>query len=131
MGYSNDLDGFIKKMKDVEMSASENDERGLLMMASYARKQAEEFKESSDKVMPPSHGIRYSMDGARRNLTNSLNELSEIVNNRYFDEDDFDDIKNAFNNAACTVNGMNCVYDPDDENFNDMSDIEVRLINDE
>jgi hypothetical protein len=71
------------------------------------------------------------MDGARRNLTNSLNELSEIVNNRYFDEDDFDDIKNAFNNAACTVNGMNCVYDPDDENFNDMSDIEVRLINDE
>ena len=46
MGYTNDLDGYIKNMKKIEKDASIKDERGLMMMASFAVKTAEEFRDS-------------------------------------------------------------------------------------
>lgn len=50
MSYTNDLSGYIENMKDIEKSAGIKGEAGLLMMASFARKTAEEFKSKGKKL---------------------------------------------------------------------------------
>lgn len=72
-----------------------------------------------------------SFDGMRRNATNSMNKLWDILKTvmdketyQEIDDDLKEEITKAFNNAAQSVDVMNCLYDPNVENdINDLSDV--------
>jgi acylphosphatase len=71
-------------------------------------------------------GFTVSLDGLRRNLSGDVNDLRDIVEaviaGEYYDKDDLID---AMNNVIQDSNVLNCVYDNDREDFNDMSDVRV------
>lgn len=65
MSYTNDLDGFIENMKDIEKSASVKDDRGLLMMSSFARKTAEDFRDKGKESQIDVLNLRDCVDNER------------------------------------------------------------------
>ena len=76
--------------------------------------------------------ITFSMNGFRRNLHCELKELKEHVisalNDEYVDKEDLED---SMNQVICSANGLNCVWDPDNENFTNMEDLYLPLIDEE
>lgn len=73
--------------------------------------------------------MKFSMNGFRRQLNADVGSLREIVhgivNSREFDKDE---LVEAMNEVIQHSNVINCVFDPEDPDFVDMSDIAVETI---
>ncbi len=73
--------------------------------------------------------ITFSMNGFRRNLSNDISVLRDVVKEVLDGEPyDSDDLREAMNQIICSSNALNCVYMTDDPNFTDMGDLELDLI---
>lgn len=70
--------------------------------------------------------MKFSMNGFRRQLGGDVENLRDIardvMNEEWFDRDDFVE---AINQIITHSNVINCVYQNDDPDFVDMSDLEV------
>jgi hypothetical protein len=68
----------------------------------------------------------FSMNGFRRQLSGDVKTLKDIIervlNNDFYEEEDLID---AVNNVITHSNVVNCVFDNENPDFNDMSEIEV------
>lgn len=66
------------------------------------------------------------MDGFRKQLSADVKELRDLVGDvirgNYVENDDLQD---AMNEVITKSNVLNCVYDPEDKSFNDISHIEI------
>lgn len=73
--------------------------------------------------------MKFSMNGFRRQLSNDVSKLSELVEDvlrgDHYDEDD---LVEAMNDVITHSNLINCVYSEGDEHFDDMSELEVEHI---
>jgi hypothetical protein len=73
--------------------------------------------------------MKFSMNGFRRQLSGSCNQLKDIaqriLNDDFYDDED---LVEAVNEIITHSNVLNCVYLDSDENFTDMSGIEVEHI---
>lgn len=73
--------------------------------------------------------MRFSMNGFRRNLSEDVENLRDLVqsviNDEYYDKDDLVD---AINNVICQSNSLNCVSIDGNDDFSLMEDVEVKLI---
>jgi len=86
----------------------------------------------SDQV----HQIKFSMNGFRRSMHIDAVDLRHTI--QEFIDDDYcslEDLKKEFaekfDALACAINSLCCIYDENDENFNDLSDeLEVQLLGD-
>ncbi|TOP71768.1 hypothetical protein CGH11_13000 [Vibrio parahaemolyticus] len=88
-----------------------------------------------DRLDPPAHEIEknrivFSMDGYRRQLSEDVKELRDIVKSIITDGYDMEpsDLADAMNNIICKSNAFNCVSLNGCDSFSDLSDIEVDLI---
>ena len=70
--------------------------------------------------------MKFSMNGFRRQLSNDVEALKliskAIIAGDFYDEEEFVD---AVNDLIIKSNVINCVFQDDDEDFSDMSDLEV------
>ena len=70
--------------------------------------------------------MRFSMDGFRRQLNGDVSELKTIVeavvNDEWYDKED---LVTALNGVITHSNVINCVFDEENEDFNDISDLEI------
>ncbi|WP_417500758.1 hypothetical protein [Marinobacter sp.] len=70
--------------------------------------------------------MKFSMNGFRRQLSGDAENLRDIardvMNEEWFDREDFVE---AINQIITHSNVINCVYQNDDPDFVDMSDLEV------
>jgi len=76
--------------------------------------------------------MKFSMNGFRRNLSNNVQELRDIVEKIL--SDDFyedDDLERCMNELICNSNGLNCVYVKDDPEFVEMGHLHVKCLNDD
>lgn len=70
-----------------------------------------------------------NFDGMRRNATANMNELHTVLKELIdcgWVRDEFIEVKiiEAFNDAAQSVDVMNCLYDPNvEDDMNDLSDV--------
>jgi len=75
--------------------------------------------------------VQYSMNGWRRQLSENMQELRDMVtsvlNDDYIDKDD---LRNVVDELITLSNSINCVHIPGDENFSDMSEVEVPHLDD-
>lgn len=70
--------------------------------------------------------MKFSMNGFRRNLSNNVESLREIVSAIILDKDyEKEELAEAMNEIITASNVINCVYSEDDPNFTDMGNIEV------
>jgi len=73
--------------------------------------------------------MKFSMNGFRRQLSNNVDDLKTItetmLNDEWFDKDSFVD---AVNELITNSNVINCVYDNENPDFTEMSDLEVEHI---
>jgi len=73
--------------------------------------------------------MKFSMNGFRRQLHNDVAELRQIaqrmVDGEFYAQIDF---INAVNQIVQHSNVINCVYNDGDENFTDMSKMEVEQL---
>lgn len=75
--------------------------------------------------------MQANFDGMRRNATANMNELGKfleeeilIMDNYYIDDEIKEKLVKAFNDAARSVDVMNCLYDDSEEgDMNNLSDI--------
>ena len=70
--------------------------------------------------------MKFSMNGFRRQLSNDTEALRdiarEVMNGEPYDKEDFVE---AINQLIAHSNVLNCVYQKDDPEFIDMSELEV------
>lgn len=68
--------------------------------------------------------VTYSINGFRRNLAESLQELRVIIKDVSNDigDDDLERMQDAFNELACSSNSFNCVHVDGFDNFDNLSD---------
>lgn len=72
-----------------------------------------------------------NFDGMRRDATANMNTLGKVIEEEILSMDEYDmplELKEklieAFNNAAQSVDVMNCLYDPNvEEDMNDLSEV--------
>ena len=73
--------------------------------------------------------MKFSMNGFRRQLSNDVAELRDLVrdclNDNLLDPDELID---AMNQVIQHSNVVNCVYSNDDPDFSDISDIEIESL---
>lgn len=73
--------------------------------------------------------MKFSMNGFRRNLSNNVEELRDIIekvlSDGFFDEEE---LKSAMNEVISNSNVLNCVFVTDDPEFIDMSHLEVPFL---
>lgn len=78
-----------------------------------------------------------NFDGMRRNATANMNELGKfleeeilIMDNYYIDDELKEKLVKAFNDAAQSVDVMNCLYDDTaEDDMNDLSEVlEIKLL---
>ena len=74
--------------------------------------------------------MKFSMDGFRKNIAGEVAELKDLVEavlaGEFYDNEDLQD---AMNDVICSVNALACVYDDENELFNDLGDaIEIEII---
>ena len=75
--------------------------------------------------------MNVNFDGMRRNATANMNELGNVIKEEILSKDSYDisdEIKEkiieAFNNAAQSVDIMNCLYgDTEEDDMHDLSDV--------
>ena len=77
--------------------------------------------------------MKVSVDGMRRNMTADINWLREAITS-VIDElgdNDKQEIIDSFDQVACNQNSFNCMYDDENDDFNDMGDqLEIKLLGD-
>lgn len=70
--------------------------------------------------------MKFSMNGFRRQLSNNVDDLKIItetmLRDEWFDKDSFVD---AVNELITNSNVINCVFDDENPDFSEMSDLEV------
>jgi hypothetical protein len=70
--------------------------------------------------------MKFSMDGFRKQLSGDVKELRDsiekIINDEYYEKDD---LVEDINRIITHSNVINCVYESENELFNDITDIEV------
>lgn len=80
----------------------------------------------------PQNTITFSMNGFRRNLHSDIKELKEqvmrVLNDEYIDKDD---LAAAMDSVICSSNGFNCVWLDGNEDFTNMEDLYLPLIDEE
>lgn len=78
-----------------------------------------------------------NFDGMRRNATANMNELGKFLEEKILSKDSYDisdelkeKLVKAFNDAAQSVDVMNCLYDDTSEDdMNDLSEVlEIKLL---
>lgn len=73
--------------------------------------------------------MKFSMNDFRRQLSGDIETLKDLardaINGNYCDKEDFVE---AVNQVITHSNVLNCVYQKDDPEFIDMSDLEVEHI---
>lgn len=74
--------------------------------------------------------MKVSMNGLRRNLSNNVANLAEIVICLKEDlgSEDFNELCEAVNNVIQDSNVLNCVFEPDEPEFADLSHIGTEFI---
>ena len=75
--------------------------------------------------------MNVNINGLRRNATGSMNKLADVIEEicRQLSEKDTDELVEAFDDAATSVDIFNCVFDNNIENFSDLSDkLEIRKL---
>lgn len=74
--------------------------------------------------------MKVSMNGLRKNLSANVSALSDIICEikEYLGRDQFEEIADAMNNVIQDSNVLNCVFNYDDSDFSDLSDIEIPII---
>ncbi|MCK5602948.1 hypothetical protein KAR91_13785 [Candidatus Pacearchaeota archaeon] len=75
--------------------------------------------------------MNVNIDGLRRNATGDMNNLADVIESicRQLSDSEKEELIEAFDNAATSVDIFNCVYDDSIENFNDLSDkLEIRRL---
>lgn len=74
--------------------------------------------------------IKVSLNGLRRNLTESCNELRKTVMDLkdVISDGEFYDLAEAVNSVIQDSNILNCVYEPDEPEFADLSRIGTEFI---
>jgi len=75
--------------------------------------------------------MKFSMNGFRRNLSNNVEELRDIVEKALSDDlDSFEkeELKRCMNEVISNSNVLNCVFVTDDPEFLDMSHLEVPFL---
>lgn len=74
--------------------------------------------------------ISVNIDGLRMTATRSMEDLygilKEVIDNNDINESEEYELKEKFNYAASMVSMINCVYDDNQEDFNDLSHIDIR-----
>ena len=70
--------------------------------------------------------MRFSMNGFRSQLSNSVEELAEsvrcVVDGEYYENED---LVGLMNQVITHSNVINCVYDDENPDFKEMSDVEI------
>lgn len=73
--------------------------------------------------------MKFSMNGFRRQLSESCNQLKyiaqRILNDDFYDDED---LVEAVNEIIRHSNVLNCVYTDGDESFTDMSHVQIERI---
>ncbi len=72
-----------------------------------------------------------SIDGLRRSATGSMNNLADVIESicSQLSDSETEELIEAFDSAATSVDVFNCVYDNSIENFSDLSDkLEIRRL---
>lgn len=76
--------------------------------------------------------VTFSMNGWRRQLSEGVAELRDIVQAIKDDEDyDEDDLVAAMGELICLSNSINCTSIEGIDNFTDMSEIEISHLDEE
>lgn len=79
--------------------------------------------------------MKFSINGFRRNLSNNVEELRDIVEKALsgdgLDSFEKEDLKRCMNEVISNSNVLNCVFVKDDPEFIDMSHLEVKFLDDE
>jgi len=76
--------------------------------------------------------VKFSMNGFRRQLSNDVADLRELVKDAMnMQLHDKDELIDAMNRVITHSNVVNCVYQKDDPDFVDMSDLEIDHLEDE
>lgn len=70
--------------------------------------------------------VNVSFDGLRANMTSDMIELQqtlkEIIDTGVLAQYEIEELNERFNQCACNVNGLNCVYASDIEGFSNLED---------
>jgi transcription initiation factor TFIID subunit TAF12 len=89
----------------------------------------------SDQTKTIQVTVTYSIDGFRHRLNRSLSELKELVKDiedeGHIDHEHLGELKDLVNDLICQSNSFNCVYLADTEDFSNMSDTYLPLIDGE
>lgn len=73
--------------------------------------------------------MNVNIDGLRTGLTQDLNRLGNLLEEAFASgEGVCEDILDAFDEAAQNANFLNCVYDNENESFNDLSEKKVKYL---
>ena len=70
--------------------------------------------------------MKVSFDGARRNISREQKQVVDLVkilkDQCNIDDLDLEGLKEAVDQVSASINVMNCFYDDENEDFNDLSD---------
>lgn len=70
--------------------------------------------------------MKFSMNGFRRQLSGDIADLRDLVKDAMnMQLHDKEELIDAMNRVITHSNVVNCVYQPDDPDFVDMSDLEI------
>lgn len=74
--------------------------------------------------------MKVSMNGLRKNLSKDVAALSDLICDLKEDlgREQFEELADAMNNVIQDSNVLNCVFNSDDADFSDLSDIEIPII---
>ena len=73
--------------------------------------------------------MKFSMNGFRRNFSEDVELLREIVSAVINDNDyDKEELVDSLNQVITHSNVINCIYDNENPDFNNMSDTEVKRL---
>ena len=76
--------------------------------------------------------VNVSMNGFRRNLSESVKGLRDIVQN-VIDGEHYDNegLIDAMNEVICSSNSLNCIFQEGVKDFSDLSNISIELIDED
>lgn len=72
--------------------------------------------------------MKVSMNGLREQLSNDVEALKQQVEMVIYGPANNEDLANAMNDVITKVNCLNCIYANDDDLFDDMSHIQIDII---
>lgn len=77
--------------------------------------------------------MKVSMNGFRKNLSGDVEKLRELIKEVINDENWYDkqDLVDAMNQVIIHSNVLNCIFVEGDEDFSDLSHIELELLEEE